>query len=155
VAKTPAATRKGATAPGAGRPSDDSERRPAVADTADAAPAAEGNVLAAGAGTEHVPATDATKPEQSAAAAQSGAAAGPTHVDLAAAVSELPDMPAHVRATASLVVKAKADSRRRAGREFGRHETIIPLADLSDDAIRAIEGDPVLITHVRVTAPAG
>jgi hypothetical protein len=80
-------------------------------------------------------------------------AQGPAHVDLAAKLAQLPAMPPEVRATVSLVVKAKVPSRRRAGRSFGRDETVIPLATISDAEVAAIEGDPVLTTAFRVPAP--
>ncbi len=74
-------------------------------------------------------------------------------VDLATSVADLATLPPELRATAVLVVKSKGDQRRRAGRSFTREETVIPLRDLSDAEISAIEGDPALIVYVRVTAP--
>ncbi|MEJ0012797.1 MAG: hypothetical protein WDM94_09265 [Bauldia sp.] len=54
--------------------------------------------------------------------------------------------PGGTRMRAVLVVKAKQDSRWRAGRNFGRMPVELNAADLTDAEIAAIEGDPVLIT---------
>lgn len=44
----------------------------------------------------------------------------------------------------SLVVIGPRRGRRRAGRQFGPEPVTIPLAELSDDEIAAIKGDPAL-----------
>lgn len=43
-----------------------------------------------------------------------------------------------------LLVTAKVPRRRRGGISFGLHETRLFLADLTDDQVEAIEGDPML-----------
>lgn len=69
-------------------------------------------------------------------------------------VGNAADVPAEHRAAASLVVTSRQPQRRRAGRVFGRHDTVIPLTALSAEDIEAIESDPVLRTVIRVaTAP--
>jgi hypothetical protein len=45
----------------------------------------------------------------------------------------------------ALIVKAVQPSRRRAGFTFGPVESVLPLADLTDDQISAIDADPLLI----------
>lgn len=55
---------------------------------------------------------------------------------------------------ASIVVMAKPpQGRRRAGRAFTREETLIPYADLDDEQIAALTGDPELIVTLRLPKP--
>ena len=59
-----------------------------------------------------------------------------------------PEAPAAV-----VIVKTRsAASRRRAGYGFGREETKIPAADLSADALKALQSDPELVVTVIAAA---
>jgi hypothetical protein len=49
--------------------------------------------------------------------------------------------------TPLLVVRAKGKARRRAGKSFTSHDTVIPLDALSAEQVAAIEGDPELIVQ--------
>lgn len=137
-------------------------RPPAESDahTADAAAGREA-MATAGAGAD-TPATDKRGAGDAAIAAEGAAPLGsgtaplvppsPQTLDL---VVKVAGVPAELRAGASLVVTTRQPQRRRAGRTFGRHETVLPLAKLTDAEISAIEGDAVLRTVVRVTPPPG
>lgn len=46
-----------------------------------------------------------------------------------------------------LRVSCKRERFRRAGFEFGRNETTLRLADLSDDQVKAIKAEPMLVVH--------
>lgn len=50
-------------------------------------------------------------------------------------------------ATSFLVVTGPAKGRRRVGRSFGPVAVAVPLVELSDDDIAAIEADPELASH--------
>lgn len=78
--------------------------------------------------------------------------AGARTVDVA--ISALATLPPEARERGELVVKTgSADRRRRAGHAFGRQETVIPLRELTDTDLAAIEADRELISVVRL--PAG
>lgn len=116
-----------------------------------AADAAAHEAAAAGAGASP-PVTDKPGPEshaggaaQSSAAPQGGA---PDFADFP--VAQIASMPADVLARAVLVVTARQDQRRRAGIDFSRGETHVPLSLVDSAQIAAIDGDPVLTVHVRV-----
>lgn len=85
----------------------------------------------------------ATPPEPAEAAASTPAASEqPAPADAGDAwTGGPPGMPG----PSVLVVRARRDSRRRAGRSFGTQETIVPLDALTAQQIAAIEGDPELV----------
>ena len=47
----------------------------------------------------------------------------------------------------ALKIHATRDSRWRAGRNFGRSDTIIPLDDLSEEEITMLKADQVLVVE--------
>lgn len=107
-------------------------------------------------------ATDATPEPKQKGPAESVAdpAAAPTPerrtprvMEVVAPVPNLEDLPPHLQQHASWIVKSKPKSRRRAGYDFTREETLIPFAALSDEQRAAIEGDPLLVLSLRVTEP--
>ncbi|MDQ2084815.1 hypothetical protein RA307_31945 [Xanthobacteraceae bacterium Astr-EGSB] len=62
------------------------------------------------------------------------------------------DVPPHLLAGATYIVKAKPErGLRRVGRAFTREETLIPYADLSAEQRTAIEGEPDLVVTVRLS----
>ncbi len=70
---------------------------------------------------------------------------------LAARAAEIPAViPA---ATSVLRVQGPAQGFRRAGRGFGAKPVDIPLADLSDDELAALENEPRLLTQRIETVP--
>lgn len=123
---------------------------PQGAASAAAAIAAAHDASAAEAGAQ-APANNMSAGEVADAGAAGHAAAPkapalPETIDLAFATP----LPPEVKAAASLVVTTKAKAgRRRAGYAFGREETVIPLAELSDDQIAALDADPLLTVMVR------
>lgn len=69
--------------------------------------------------------------------------------------SSLPEgIPSEQLKGASIVVASKSErGRRRAGLAFTREETVIAVADLTEEQIDALRGDPELIVNTRFTAP--
>jgi hypothetical protein len=64
-------------------------------------------------------------------------------------------IPASVLEGAHLVVKAMTSKGRwRAGRHLTRDETLIPLAEVSDEQQRALLGDPKIDVKLRLFKPA-
>jgi hypothetical protein len=65
-----------------------------------------------------------------------------------------PDITEDALKGASIVVSAKPErGRRRAGLAFTREKTAIALADLTQQQIEALAGDPELDVSLRVTKP--
>lgn len=63
-----------------------------------------------------------------------------------------PTSPKPAPAMTDLVtVLGPANGRRRAGRRFGPEPVVIPVADLDEDDLEALQGDPALIVSI---APA-
>lgn len=64
------------------------------------------------------------------------------------------DVPRDALSHATIVVTSKAlTGRRRAGRAFTREETLIPYAELNEEQIAALTGDPELVVSVRLIKP--
>lgn len=110
---------------------------------------------------EPKPAAEAA--ETTAAAASGASAAGQAKPTLAPAAVEfvtlafpLPEgAPSLTLETTWVVVKAKAERGRwRAGRQFTREETVVPLGDLSEQQFAALTGDAELIVSLRLPKPA-
>lgn len=84
----------------------------------------------------------------SAVAPETAEVGWPLPAEAMVAIKERPEL----RKDVTLVVKAKSErGRRRAGRAFTREATPVPLIDLSDGDVAAIEGDPELVVTARVT----
>ena len=86
------------------------------------------------------------------AGADSGMSAPASFIDVAWPPPE--DIPAELLRFVSVVVTSRGEGRRRAGRDFTRSETVIPVVDLEQADVEALVNDSELNVRARVPIAA-
>ena len=68
-------------------------------------------------------------------------------------MAEAKKQPAKVRA---LRISSRPETRRRAGRVWSRTPQDVPLSELTDDAVKLLKGDPLIVVQeVEIDPPTG